>query len=72
MMFQPKYNGTNVRKIFLHISDAESPADKFRFTKEIASSKDVVKVINRLEGESLTQFNLLVENIHRASGISDL
>jgi hypothetical protein len=72
MMFQPKSNGTNARKICLHISDSEKPADKFRFTKEIASSIDVVKFINRLEGESLSQFNLLVENIQSANGHSHL
>jgi hypothetical protein len=72
MMFQPKSNGMNARKICLHISDAESPADKFRFTKDIASSSDVVKFINRLAGESLSQFNLLVENIESAIKADDI
>jgi hypothetical protein len=70
--FQPKSDETNARKICLQISDAESPAPKFRFTKEITSSSDVVKFINRLEGKSLSQFNLLVENIQNTHSNSHL
>jgi septation ring formation regulator EzrA len=66
MMFQPKSNRLCARKICLHIIDAESPADKFRFTKDIATSADVVSFINRLEGESLSQIESLAQNIQTA------